>query len=88
MPELQGRRMNNYAEDFRWEDVQPGDYWPVQHGDHRDLWFRDPDGIVGRCCQHTLTEHDDGTFTVEPSIANKLGEETWHGFLRKGVWSW
>lgn len=37
-----------------------------------------------------VTEHDDGTITVSPSIeAHAMGELAgyWHGFLRAGVWS-
>ena len=31
---------------------------------------------------HTITEHDDGTITVNPSIVTA----TWHGWLRLGNW--
>lgn len=95
MSELQGRRLpDNLEEDvtkpFRWDDIQSGDYWFVTHMDHRDLWFRDPNGNVGRCCKHTLTEHEDGTVTVEPSILDRDvdGTELFHGWLRRGIWSW
>ena len=31
---------------------------------------------------HTVTEHEDGTITVHPSIVTS----TWHGWLERGVW--
>lgn len=31
---------------------------------------------------HTVTEHEDGTITVEPSLVFSNG---WHGWLRRGV---
>jgi hypothetical protein len=40
--------------------------------------------------QHSVTEHDDGTITVEPSILVDWPREgaprRYHGFLRGGVW--
>lgn len=42
---------------------------------------------------HTITEHEDGTITVAPSILiytshdhGKTRIELWHGFLERGVW--
>ena len=48
-----------------------------------------PNGLMGtiRDDVHTVTEHDDETITVSPSIlinAGAAGE--WHGFLEHGVW--
>jgi hypothetical protein len=91
MPELVGRRVQTtpeveYPPDIR--PFEPGDYMFVRTPQGtRELWFRDPVGMVGRCVSHTLTEHDDGTVTVESSIADE-GEGSWHGWLRQGVWSW
>jgi hypothetical protein len=31
---------------------------------------------------HAVTEHEDGTITVHPSIVTS----TWHGWLERGVW--
>ena len=31
---------------------------------------------------HSVTEHEDGTITVHPSIVTS----TWHGWLERGVW--
>lgn len=39
--------------------------------------------VLGRLDRnHTVTEHDDGTITVEPSLVMNNG---WHGWLRRGV---
>lgn len=35
---------------------------------------------------HQVTEHEDGTITVSPSIVAPHGGR-WHGFLRHGEWS-
>lgn len=47
-----------------------------------------PDGSLG-CLDpkvHTVTEHEDGTITVEPSLdMSKRKPGGWHGWLRKGV---
>lgn len=44
-----------------------------------------PDGSLGRLGEnHTITEHDDGTITVEPSLVMHRG---WHGWLRRGVFT-
>lgn len=39
--------------------------------------------VVGRLTEgvHTVTEHDDGTITVDPSLVMWNG---WHGWLRRG----
>jgi hypothetical protein len=53
----------------------------------RVLWVKDPRGHVARCGQHQVTEHNDGTVTVSPSIVNERGSvSSWHGFLERGVW--
>lgn len=58
-----------------------------KHGDYmRDetgkWWLRPPRGSMGDLDGHTVTEHEDGTITVEPSIAG----DDWHGYLERGVW--
>ena len=50
-------------------------------------WFaRAPRGHLGRLRYHDVTEHEDGTITVRPSILNDSGPNRWHGFLERGVW--
>ena len=53
------------------------------------LWYIMPPGMVTGCgvlSKHKVTEHEDGTITVSPSIliTNHTGQ--WHGFLERGVW--
>lgn len=48
-----------------------------------------PDGHVGRLDPkiHTITEHEDGTITVTPSIdMSQRHPGGWHGWLTRGVW--
>jgi hypothetical protein len=49
---------------------------------------------MGNLSAHTVTEHEDGTITVHPSIkisTSMDGGVTWkelyHGWLVKGVWT-
>lgn len=55
------------------------------------IWYgRAPRGGISNLAKHRVTEHDDGTISVEPSIEmNKSSsnpEKYWHGFLEQGVW--
>ncbi len=65
--------------------LRPGDYFKDEHG---IWWIRPPRGDMGMLTDHTVTEHDDNTITVSPSIL--LDSDTrgiiWHGFLERGVW--
>jgi hypothetical protein len=51
-----------------------------------------PNGHHANLAAHTVTEHEDGTITVAPSIlvtVDRTGDtprELWHGFLERGVW--
>jgi len=97
---MKGRRI-------KWEDaanlanVQPGDYW----FDPRTGWYaacpipRDDYGMISCLAlltRHTVTENEDGTITVSPSILcsaeGSIGTEEWkakhyyHGFLEHGEW--
>lgn len=90
---LQGRRVEWPAD---WRDSRPGDYMKVPPGegptrkDGQPVWYvRDPDGHVGSLITHRVTEHDDGTITVTPSILDDStydGKPGWHGWLERGVW--
>lgn len=49
--------------------------------------------LSGTFSGHEVVEHEDGTITVSPSIlieypwGPKQVKITWHGFLKRGVWS-
>jgi hypothetical protein len=83
---VNGRRVDDETEPHTYE---PGDY-----GRWRGMWWvRPPQNGEGRsatgCIKlHTVTEHEDRTITVAPSIRQMYGdgEELWHGFLERGVW--
>lgn len=90
-----GRRVE-YAEFWGAATRQPGDYCKVErkthHGDHLAwVWYAcTPNGLVGNLEDHTVTEHEDGTITVDPSILVERigeGEVGYHGHLVAGVWS-
>src|SRR5574337_1232062 len=52
-------------------------------------WFATtPNGMAGALGAHQVTEHEDGTITVSPSILTTQGQggPSWHGYLERGVW--
>lgn len=67
-------------------------YAPGDYGRLRGRWMaRPPTGGVGDLSNHEVTEHEDGTITVAPSIlitsTDGDGEkEVWHGYLERGAW--
>lgn len=83
---MNGRR---HPDGTDWSPAwQPGDYSKMPYG-----WIcMTPNGEVGTLVKHAITEHEDGTITVSPSILiyphkTERGESPgWHGFLERGVW--
>lgn len=81
-----GRRRINDTEP---EKLAPGEY-VLTHG----VWYVRPpyndrgQSYIGQLFTHQITEHDDGTISVSPSILQSYGdrEEIWHGYLTKGIW--
>ncbi len=87
---MQGRRRHNSVSVF---DYEPGDYGFAADG---VLWVCLPTGDTGRLEGWTVTEHEDGTVSAEPSIlqharkgsdaeGNTVEYPEWHGYLRHGV---
>lgn len=74
-------------------DELPVDDWPkgaygfavYPEAGRRSLWIKDPIGCPGCITTHTVTEHEDGTVTVSPSILDPA-PGGWHGWLERGVW--
>lgn len=71
-------------------NAPPGSYMKVLREDG-SLWcwyLRAPNGDVATLWTkaHSITEHEDGTITVSPSIVFPCGGR-YHGFLRRGVWT-
>lgn len=56
--------------------------------DGRNVWVCRPPGChAGDLSNHTVTEHEDGTITVSPSILlDEPGGPGWHGYLERGAW--
>ena len=86
---MTGRRKPDVPTDnyYGWDalGLQSGDFVKLHGG---KMWgLCAPNGDSGTLCQppHTITEHDDGTITVSPSIQMETGQR-WHGFLERGVW--
>jgi hypothetical protein len=55
-----------------------------------EWWIYLPRAGVGRLTNHEVTEHEDGTVTVRPSVgmkpASSGGGYVRHGFLTRGEW--
>lgn len=85
---MKGRRV--YPDSEGYEGFIPGDYGL----DPRDgNWYCRPPGgkvHVGNLSNHKVTEHEDGTITVSPSILihypGHPDNVSWHGYLEKGIW--
>ena len=63
-----------------------GDYGKDHHG----VWHvRPPGQHTGILADHEITEHEDGTITVNPSILleDAEGKVLWHGHLVRGEWN-
>lgn len=80
---MQGRRKQLTLDDTK---LAPGEYG--KRPDNESIWWCcTPNGHYGNLGGHDVTEHEDGTITVSPSIAVTYGDrEVWHGFLERGVW--
>jgi hypothetical protein len=55
-------------------------------------WCRTPNGHAGALGNHEVTENEDGTITVTPSILvttriNGNDVELYHGYLTNGEWT-
>ena len=64
---------------------EKGDYG---YNDFVKIWYAmTPNGHLANLSNHKITEHDDGTITVSPSI-RVLGDldYAYHGYLEKGIW--
>ncbi len=66
--------------------LEQGEYGKSPEG----LWYcrvPAPGFSVGGLGKHQVTEHEDGTITVSPSILSYgHNNRQWHGYLERGVW--
>jgi hypothetical protein len=78
-----GKRVESHGELFD----TPGSWMPVNRDGERTFLVNTPNGHVGDVSRHEVTEHEDGTITVSPSIlVSDATGELWHGYLERGVW--
>lgn len=66
---------------------------PGQYAKHERLghWYGcTPNDLLAGLANHQVTEHENGTITVSPSIlvtCNHVdGKQRWHGYLEAGTW--
>lgn len=80
---MTGRRV--YADSEGVLRLSEGDYG---YNPRAACWeCRPPGRHAGSLRAHAVTEHEDGTITVSPSIVlDDFDGTTWHGFLERGVW--
>lgn len=84
---MPARETTGHRNDAQLHRMEPGEYGQATYGKVREWVCRAPNGYGGALRQHTVTEHEDGTITVEPSILiERPGQGRYHGFLRRGVW--
>lgn len=86
---MQGRRVYMHKEDNRLH-LAEGDYG---YNNITGYWqIRPPGCHAGSIPNHGITEHEDRTITVSPSILltdfnEENGEQIqWHGYLIRGEW--
>lgn len=78
---MKGRRI--YPDEDGHLFFAEGDYGRHPNG----TWFARPPGShAGNLSSHQVTEHEDGTITVTPSILITNSDGEWHGYLEGGVW--
>lgn len=78
----------------RPDETEPHLFEPGDYGRWRGIWFcKTPNGHLGNLTAHDVTEHEDGTITVSPSILvsrrdteTRSDVELWHGYLKRGQW--
>lgn len=82
---MKGRRVHDT------DRFEPGDYG--KHPVDGRWYCRTPNGHLGNLSAHDVTEHEDRTITVSPSILvtmrdteKKRDVELWHGYLERGIW--
>jgi hypothetical protein len=77
----QGKRASPNSDGLLF--LADGEYGLDTHG----KWYaRPPGNHMGNLSGHSVTEHDDGTITVSPSILIDDGRSVWHGYLERGAW--
>lgn len=83
---MQGTRLKQ-GHDIFLDTTPNGAYGPTER-DGNIIWYvKTPNGHIGDVSAHEITEHEDGTITVSPSIlVSHATDMLWHGYLEKGIW--
>ena len=68
---------------------EAGDYG--RHPEDNNWYACTPNGHLANLVKHSVTEHEDKTITVHPSIlvtmkVNKQDKRLYHGHLVRGIW--
>lgn len=86
---MQGKRVELISQEGGFQSLSPGEYGRWTDG----TWYGcTPNDHGCNLGSHKVTEHEDGTITVSPSIRvsydKRSGEhvEVWHGYLEHGAW--
>jgi len=81
---MEGKRVELIPQPGGFQLLEPGEYGKWTDGTWSACTPNDHGANLGR---HDVTEHEDGTISVTPSIlvSNNDGP-LWHGYLTRGVW--
>jgi hypothetical protein len=85
---MKGKRVELIPQEGGFQSLSPGEYGKWADGE----WYAEtPNGHGANISGHVITEHEDGTITVTPSIAvstslNGKKVEVFHGWLIRGEW--
>jgi hypothetical protein len=84
MADMQGKRIELIPQPGGFQRLKPGEYGKWADG----TWYAcTPNDHGANLSHHDVTEHEDGTITVTPSIFVSNGNvPLWHGYLTRGVW--
>jgi hypothetical protein len=89
---MQGKRVDAVPGDgnqYPFPLLKAGEYGKDAEGVWRCVAPKETEdgfGFQGNLAKHSVTEHEDGTITVSPSILISRGDMSWHGYLERGVW--
>lgn len=70
----------------RRHDASPHLFEPGDYGRWDGKWYGMTSVGLAGLANHEVVEHEDGTITVSPSILCSTGEQSWHGYLERGIW--
>ena len=81
-----GQKTQGQRQDLTEDNSGLGDGEYGKHYLTGNWYARPPGSDMGNLTNHDVTEHEDGTISVSPSILVESWKGTWHGYLERGVW--